>query len=206
MPSVETIRVSLTGNDRDEHVFSLRQSLALYDTYQSQIAECDRGLNASMAALIDEVEKPAKPLSKARVQTKRVNALAFDVRAALYGMLGVDLTLIQGLGLRLLEARHRMRRDLKAWPTAKHFTSWLALLPKTRSLEDRCLRPRRDGLRAELRRRPQPTSRGSRHEVRLHWEAPFHLAGGRALRSARRIEIWPPCPAKTEPLCALARG
>jgi hypothetical protein len=27
-----------------------------------------------MAALIDEVEKPAKPLSKARVRTKQVNA------------------------------------------------------------------------------------------------------------------------------------
>src|SRR3984885_16016325 len=41
--SVETIRASLTGNDRDEHVFSLRQSLELYDTYQSQNAtECSR--------------------------------------------------------------------------------------------------------------------------------------------------------------------
>jgi hypothetical protein len=48
---METIRASLTGNDRDEHVFSLRQSLELYDTYQSKIAECDRVLEASMAAL-----------------------------------------------------------------------------------------------------------------------------------------------------------
>jgi transposase len=71
---METIRAALTGSDREEHVFILRQSLELYDTYQSKIAECDRVLHASMAALIDEVEKPAKPLSKARVRTKQVNA------------------------------------------------------------------------------------------------------------------------------------
>jgi transposase len=128
--SMETIRASLTGNDRDEHVFSLRQSLELYDTYQSKIAECDRVLEASMAALIDEVEKPAKPLSKARVQTKQVNAPAFDVRAALYGMLGVDLTQIHGLGTSLaLKLVSECGRDLKAWPSAKHFTSWLCLAP-----------------------------------------------------------------------------
>src|ERR1700677_4138458 len=90
--SMETIRASLTGNDRDEHVFSLRQSLELYDTYQSKIAECDRELEALMSALIVEGERPAKPLSKARVRTKQVNAPTFDVRAALYDMLGVDLT------------------------------------------------------------------------------------------------------------------
>ena len=128
--SLETIRASLTGNDRDEHVFSLRQSLELYDTYQSKIAEYDRALEASMAALIDEVEKPAKPLSKARVQTKQVNAPSFDVRAALYGMLGVDLTQIHGLGPSLtLKLVSECGRDLKACPSAKHFTSWLCLAP-----------------------------------------------------------------------------
>src|ERR1700728_5253630 len=55
-------------------------------------------------------------------------------------------------------------------------------------------------------KRPQPTSRGSRHEVRLHCEAPLRLAGGMALRNAWRIEVWLPCLAETEPLCALARG
>jgi transposase len=96
--SIETIQAALTGNDRDEHIFALRQSLELYDAYQSKIAECDRELEASMSALIVEVERPAKPLSKARVRTKQVNAPTFDVRAALYGMLGVDLTQIHGLG------------------------------------------------------------------------------------------------------------
>src|SRR5690606_30969647 len=35
--SIETIRASLVGNDRDEHVFALTQSLELYDFYQEKM-------------------------------------------------------------------------------------------------------------------------------------------------------------------------
>jgi hypothetical protein len=147
--SMETIRASLTGNDRDEHVFALRQSLELYDTYQSKIAECDRELEASISALIVEGERPAKPLSKARVRTKQVNAPTFDVRAALYGMLGVDLTQIHGLGPSLaLKLVSECGRDLKAWPSAKHFTSWLCLAPGNKISGERFFLPKRGGLRA----------------------------------------------------------
>jgi transposase-like protein len=55
-------------------------------------------------------------------------------------------------------------------------------------------------------KRPQPTLRGSRHEVRLHSEAPFRLAGGVALRGGRRIEVWLPCLAETRPWRAVAGG
>jgi hypothetical protein len=40
--SSETIRASLIGNDRDEHIFALTQSLELYDFYQQKMLECDR--------------------------------------------------------------------------------------------------------------------------------------------------------------------
>src|ERR1700733_9425713 len=51
---------------------------------------------------------------------------------------------------------------------------------------------------------PRPTSRGGRHEVRLRCDAPFRLAGGMALRSPWRIEVWLPCLAETRP-CARSR-
>ncbi len=35
--STETIRAALVGNDREEHVFALRQSLELYDVYQAKM-------------------------------------------------------------------------------------------------------------------------------------------------------------------------
>jgi transposase len=128
--SIETIRAALVGNDRDEHLFALTQSLELYDTYQAKMLDCDRKLEALMAALSDKGAKPVGKLSRPRVKTKQVNTPSFDVRAALYGVLGVDLTEIHGLGPSLaLKLIGECGTDLRAWPTAKHFTSWLCLAP-----------------------------------------------------------------------------
>lgn len=118
------------GNDRDEHLFALTQSLELYDTYQAKMLDCDRKLEALIAALSDKGAKPVGKLSRPRVKTKQVNTPSFDVRAALYGVLGVDLTEIHGLGPSLaLKLIGECGTDLRAWPTAKHFTSWLCLAP-----------------------------------------------------------------------------
>src|SRR6202035_546339 len=38
--SAETIRAALVGNDREEHVFALSQSLELYDIYQAKMLDC----------------------------------------------------------------------------------------------------------------------------------------------------------------------
>src|ERR1700749_3654606 len=96
--SIETIRAALVGNDRDEHVFALGQSLELYDVYQAKMLDCDRKLEALIAAMDNKGVKPFGKLSKPRIKTKQVNTPTFDVRAALYGLLGVDLTEIHGLG------------------------------------------------------------------------------------------------------------
>ena len=128
--SLETIRAALVGNDRDEHVFDLTQSLELYDTYQAKMLDCDRKLKSLITALTDKGDKAVGKLPRPRVKTKQVNTPSFDVRAALYGALGVDLTEIRGLGPSLaLKLIGECGRDLKAWPTAKHFTSWLCLAP-----------------------------------------------------------------------------
>jgi len=59
-----------------------------------------------------------------------VSTPSFDVRAALFGVLGVDLTQIHGLGPSLsLKLVAECGTDLRAWPSAKHFTSWLCLAP-----------------------------------------------------------------------------
>lgn len=49
--SIEVIKAALVGNDRDEHIFALTQSLELYDVYQAKIEDCDRKLEAAVAAL-----------------------------------------------------------------------------------------------------------------------------------------------------------
>jgi transposase len=49
--SIETIRGALVGNYQPEHLFALRQSLALYDFYQQCIDECDAEIEKAVAGL-----------------------------------------------------------------------------------------------------------------------------------------------------------
>lgn len=128
--SAATIRAALVGNDRSEHIFALTQSIEFYDFYQAKMLECDRKLEAVLKELAVNKDHDASVLPRARTKTKQVNTPSFDVRAALYGVLGIDLTQIHGLGPSLsLKLVGECGTDLRAWPSAKHFTSWLCLAP-----------------------------------------------------------------------------
>nr|WP_246230511.1 IS110 family transposase [Bradyrhizobium cytisi] len=127
--SIATIRAALMGNDRHEHVSALTQSLELYDVYQAKMLDCDRKLEGLIAAHNKNL-KPVAKVSKPRIKTKQVNAPTLDVGTALYPALGVDLTEIHGLGPSLaLKLVSECGSDLRAWPSAKHFTSWLCIAP-----------------------------------------------------------------------------
>jgi hypothetical protein len=55
--SEETIARALEGNYRPEHLFALGQAVALYDTYQQHVAECDRHIEV----LLDELRAAEPP-------------------------------------------------------------------------------------------------------------------------------------------------
>jgi predicted flap endonuclease-1-like 5' DNA nuclease len=121
---------ALAGNYRAEHIFALTQALELYDVYQTKVLACDKQIEAILKRLKKNATPPADKLTPARQRTRQPNAPAFDARAALHAILGVDLTQIDGLGPYLaLKLVGECGTSLAAWPTAKHFTSWLALAP-----------------------------------------------------------------------------
>jgi len=128
--SPETICAALVGNYREEHVFVLSQSLALYDFYQARIAECDDAIEQLLVKLNASKAVPVTPLPVPRNRCRQIHEPRFDVRSALYQLTGVDLTQIHGIGpylaLRLIA---ECGTDLSRWRTAKHFTSWLTLSP-----------------------------------------------------------------------------
>jgi transposase len=149
--SVEEIAAALTGNWREEHVFALGQAVEIYDIYQAKIAECDTQTSAVLMRLKNAATPPTKRLPPARHRDRTANAPAFDARAALYAVLGVDLTQIHGLGPSLaLKLVGECGTDLSAWPDAKHFTSWLCLAPSNKISGGKVLssRTRRSGSRA----------------------------------------------------------
>ena len=127
--SEETLRAALTGHYRMEHVFALRQAVELYDIHQAKIAECDTEIEATLCAMNQGRPAPAAPLP-ARRHAKGRNEPRFDARAALYTLLGADLSQIHGLGpYTVLRLVAECGDDMTKWPTAKHFTSWLSLAP-----------------------------------------------------------------------------
>ena len=128
--SVETVRQALVGNVREEHIFALTQAIELYDVYQAKVAACDGQIEAILTRLRSSATPPAEKLPAARHKTRQPNGPAFEVRDALHAILGVDLTQIHGLGPYLaLKLVGECGTNLSAWPTAKHFTSWLGLAP-----------------------------------------------------------------------------
>lgn len=129
--SEEQIAKALQGNYKAEHVFVLNQSLAQYDFYLHQLQECDAEMEAMYGVL-----PPSDPDSRAPSPPKpqggkpRKNQANFDLATSLYEIVGVDLTAIDGIdALTAQTIITEIGTDVSAWPTVKHFTSWLGLAP-----------------------------------------------------------------------------
>jgi len=134
--SEETIRKSLVGNWRPEHLFTLKQSRQMYQNYQEQIAACDEEIEKQVVSFEPRVNPDDRPLPPDRKQKQRrskkktVNPkTGFDVRSESYKLFGVDLTQVPGLAMNVLVLFTEVGRDMSRWPTAAHFVSWLALCP-----------------------------------------------------------------------------
>lgn len=136
LASEEDIVKSLHGSWREEHLFSLKQAVTLYDAYQTQIDECDARLAQVLGTLAtcDPPPDPPVPPEPARGRRGRpVKADGFDLRKALHAALGVDLTLIDGIDITTaLKVLSEVGMDLSRFKTVKHFASWLGLCPGTK--------------------------------------------------------------------------
>jgi transposase len=149
--SAAIIEKALTGNYRAEHLFALQQALALYDAYHEKVTACDARIEAVLKELNKVRSHRSDSLPSARRRSDQANGLSFDVRPALFALLGKDITQIDGLGPYLsLKLIAECGDDLSAWPSAKHFTSWLGLAPNNKISGGKVLssRTRRSGSRA----------------------------------------------------------
>jgi len=127
--SKEDIVKSLEGNWRDEHVFSLRTAVNLFDAYHEQMKACDMQLSNMMAALAEHAGDPGP----AHKRSTSRNAPKFDLRTALFRMTGVDLTTINGIDVNTaLKVIAEIGPDMSRFKSAKHFASWLGLCPGTK--------------------------------------------------------------------------
>jgi transposase len=130
-----TLRKSLEGDWRQEHLFTLRQSRDMYQAYRQGIQECDREIAARLQRFEPRVDVQQKPLparsgpSRKR-KSKRTGDFRFDARQYSYELYGVDLTRIPGLEGLAIALFGEVGRDLKSrFHTAATFASWLGLCP-----------------------------------------------------------------------------
>jgi hypothetical protein len=126
--SIAEVQRALTGNWRDEHLFLLQQSLAIFDDLAKRVRECDAKIEALLAPLQRHaIELKGAPKAKAK------NSPSFDVRRAMANWAGVDLTRIDGLGVSIvMKLLSEIGTDLSRFATVKHFCSWLGLCPGTK--------------------------------------------------------------------------
>ena len=129
--SEETITKALVGTWREEHLFTLRQSLATYRSYQDQIVECEEEIRRMLASFDSQVDPNDQPLPPSTKKNLR-KGIGFDLRTEFYRILGTDLSAVPGLQVATISTLFAECGDLSAFPDAGQFSSWLGLCPDNR--------------------------------------------------------------------------
>jgi transposase len=130
--SSQEIAQSLEGNWREEQLFVLEQSLALYDLYAQKISECDRRIELHLRTMDS---KPGEPPVERAIPPRRRSkeSSGFDLRAQLCRIAGVDLTRLDGVDVGTAQTViSEVGVDMSRWKTEKRFASWLGLCPDNR--------------------------------------------------------------------------
>ena len=128
--SIDDIAQALTGDYRREHLFVLKQELALYEVYQTEIVALDAEIEKCLAAFDPKTLAQPPITTKKRRKKTTANHPDFDLHKYLYRIVAVDFTLIDGLdALTVQTILSEVGFDPERFPTVKHFTSWLGLCP-----------------------------------------------------------------------------
>lgn len=135
----ETIKKALVGDWREEHLFTMRQSLQSWRHYRQQIADCDTQIELWLSQLdppegTDRTDPPRKRYVRAKpARTKRDTNADRLLCHRLQQALGTDLTEVPGIKADtaqtiLCEAGPNLSR----FATAHRFASWLCLSPNNK--------------------------------------------------------------------------
>jgi len=134
--SRDIIAKSLRGDWRAEHLFTLRQTHALWQQHQCLIAECDQQIQTLLQGFDAKVDVQAVPLPPAKTRHKKPqrHEPQFAAREECYRVLGVDLTSVPAFQTPtvLVLLCELGPAFAEKFATAKHFGSWLGLCPDNR--------------------------------------------------------------------------
>jgi hypothetical protein len=131
----ETVAKALEGDYRPEHLFTLGQSLNGYRFHQKLIADLDCEIARLMQTLPSAAESAAPPATRTKhtAYRRQGNEPAFNLRAELYRIAGVDLTDIPGVSTVTAQViLTEVGPDVSPFRNASAFAAWLGLCPEKR--------------------------------------------------------------------------
>ncbi len=122
------IAQALTGTYREEHLFELKLAYEAWQFTLGQVVKVDGQIALQLGRMkCDRALPPLKPKPRPK---RRVNAPGFDVRTALYYVVGLDLTEVEGISeLTALTLISEIGPGVSRFATVKKFCSWLGLCP-----------------------------------------------------------------------------
>ena len=131
--SQQEIVEQLSGHWREDHLFSLEQSLQMHDAIAERIAAYEKEILRRLAQM-EPPEAPSQPAPDLRNKNKakKIRDRGEEpIRQALYRMSGVDLTSIDAVGAAAAQAiLSEYGPDLSRFPSEKEFVSHVLLAPK----------------------------------------------------------------------------
>lgn len=123
------ILLALEGNYKEEYLFELGQALDGYLFYLQQVCKCDQQIESILNDYKKKSGKdyqdnnPVKPIRHHKPQIK-------DLHGLLLGIQGANPTVLPGLtDYSFMRLTAELGNNIKQWPTAKNFVSWLGLAP-----------------------------------------------------------------------------
>lgn len=127
--SAAEIADALNGEYDDGHLLVLQNALALFKACRTLIETCDARIEQHIQALAPRAHTADAPAPR-RKEHIRKNVFTFAAREAFFSVLGTDLTQIDAISTSTVcTFIAEVGTDVDAWPTEKHFCSWLRLSP-----------------------------------------------------------------------------
>ena len=132
--SREEIEKSLEATWDEEHLFEMKQSQELYDTYQRLKAECDKKIEEIANQYTATIDTPRAEILRSEKRDTKKNRIDFDIEKTAHDLWGVNVMRMPGMSrASLLRLVGELGSDFtEKFPDVHHFVSWANLVPNNK--------------------------------------------------------------------------
>ena len=132
--SREEIEKSLEATWDEEHLFEMKQSQELYDTYQRLKAECDKKIEEIANQYTATIDTPRAEILRSEKRDTKKNRIDFDIEKTAHDLWGVNVMRMPGMSrASLLRLVGELGSDFtEKFPDVHHFVNWANLVPNNK--------------------------------------------------------------------------